>query len=219
MALICEQLSVVNPVVPFSRLTQRGVRYTLKDGHQVNVKGMFLQSYGSRFAVNFQTGSSDSEIAFHFNPRFEEGGYVVCNTKQKGQWGLEERKMENPFQMGIPFEINFLVESSEFKVKVNGNFFMNYIHRVSLYRVDTISFTGGVEVTQISIEDTRVDSDQRMIPEMQSNPNPYGSDDSKEQKPKDPSDVPVVQKGQTTCDLLEPKPVPVLPRLQERDRD
>ncbi|XP_023615326.1 galectin-9B-like isoform X5 [Myotis lucifugus] len=187
MALICEQLSVVNPVVPFSRLTQRGVRYTLKDGHQVNVKGMFLQSYGSRFAVNFQTGSSDSEIAFHFNPRFEEGGYVVCNTKQKGQWGLEERKMENPFQMGIPFEINFLVESSEFKVKVNGNFFMNYIHRVSLYRVDTISFTGGVEVTQISIED--------------------------------PSDVPVVQKGQTTCDLLEPKPVPVLPRLQERDRD
>lgn len=70
-----------------------------------------------RFTVNFQVGPSDNDIAFHFNPRFEEGGYVVCNTKQKGCWGPEERKMQMPFQMGNPFEIIFLVQSSDFKVR------------------------------------------------------------------------------------------------------
>lgn len=66
--------------------------------------------------MNFQTGRSDSNIAFHFNPRFEDGGYVVCNTKQKGCWGPEERKMQMPFQMGGSFELCFLVETWSFKV-------------------------------------------------------------------------------------------------------
>ncbi|ELK24791.1 Galectin-9B [Myotis davidii] len=143
MALICDQLSVVNPVVPFSRAIPEGLQY----GHQVTIKGMFLPSCGTRFAVNFQTGFSDSDIAFHFNSRFEEGGYVACNTTQKGQWGPEERRMINPFQMGIPFEISFLVENPGF-------------------------------------QDTRVDSDQRTISEVQSYSSPCDSPESKEQKPK-----------------------------------
>lgn len=66
--------------------------------------------------MNFQSGFSGNDIAFHFNPRFEEGGYVVCNTKQNGQWGPEERKMQMPFQKGMPFELCFLVQRSDFKV-------------------------------------------------------------------------------------------------------
>lgn len=69
--------------------------------------------------MNFQTGFSDQDIAFHFNPRFEEGGYVVCNTKQKGSWGAEERKMQMPLQKGNPFELRFLVQSMEFQVSRN----------------------------------------------------------------------------------------------------
>nr|KAF6295966.1 hypothetical protein mMyoMyo1_007678 [Myotis myotis] len=179
MALICNQLSIVNPVIPFSKATPGGLQY----GHQIIVKGMFLPSCGSSFQVNFQTGFSDNDIAFHFNPRFEEGGYVACNTRQKGRWGSEERMMINPFQMGIPFEISFLVENSGFQVMVNGNFFMNYVHRVPFHRVDTISFTGGLEVTQIRIEDTRAVSVRRKISEVQSNPSPCDSPESKEQKP------------------------------------
>ncbi|XP_054565075.1 galectin-9-like isoform X3 [Eptesicus fuscus] len=111
MAPSSDLLSFVNPVVPLSRATQGGLQY----GHQITVKGMFLQSCGTRFAVNFQTGFSDNDIAFHFNPRFEKGGYVVCNTKQKKWSKKEERMMINPFQMGVPFEISFLVENSGFQ--------------------------------------------------------------------------------------------------------
>ncbi|EPQ20539.1 Galectin-9 [Myotis brandtii] len=171
-------------VIPFFRLTQGGDRYTLRYGHQIIVKGMFLPSGGNRFEVNFQTGLSDKDIAFHFSPRFEEGGYVVCNTKQKGRWEQEQKMNINPFQMGVPFVISFLVENSGFQVKVNGNFFMNYIHRVPHHRVDTISFTGGVEVTQISIEDTCAVPAQRMISEGQPDTSPCVSLESKEQKPK-----------------------------------
>ncbi|EPQ14776.1 Galectin-9 [Myotis brandtii] len=98
-------------VVPFSGTIQGG----LQDGLQITVNGTALHACGTRFAVNLQTGFSDNDIAFHFNPRFEEGGYVVCNTKQKGRWGPEERKMNMPLQMGIPFEIRFLVQSSGFQ--------------------------------------------------------------------------------------------------------
>ncbi|EHH24618.1 Galectin-9, partial [Macaca mulatta] len=70
-----------------------------------------------RFAVNFQTGFSGNDIAFHFNPRFEDGGYVVCNTRQNGSWGPEERKMHMPLQKGMPFDLCFLVQSSDFKVQ------------------------------------------------------------------------------------------------------
>ena len=69
--------------------------------------------------MNFQTGRSDDDIAFHFNPRFEEGGSVVCNTKKKGLWGLEEKKTHLPFQRGSPFELSFLVLSSCFQVSKN----------------------------------------------------------------------------------------------------
>ncbi|KAM7066987.1 galectin-9 isoform 2-T2 [Molossus nigricans] len=148
MAFRSAQSPFVNPIVPFSGTIQGG----LQDGLQITVSGTVLQSHGSRFAVNFQIGHSDSDIAFHFNPRFEDGGYVVCNTRQRGGWGSEERKMENPFQMGIPFEIRFLVQSSQFQVMVNGNFFTQYAHRVPFHRVDTISVTGSVRLYHISFQ-------------------------------------------------------------------
>ena len=66
--------------------------------------------------MNFQMDYNDHEIAFHFNPRLEGSGYVVCNTKQLGKWGPEERKMQMPFQKGRSFEICFKVDSSAFKV-------------------------------------------------------------------------------------------------------
>ncbi|XP_035889261.1 galectin-9-like isoform X7 [Phyllostomus discolor] len=138
----------MNPSVPFTGSIHGG----LQEGLQITVTGIVHQSSETRFAVNFQTGFSDQDIAFHFNPRFEEGGYVVCNTKQKGSWGTEERKMQMPFQRGNPFQLCFLVQSKEFQVMVNGNFFTQYSHRVPFHKVDAMSVTGTVGLTNISFQ-------------------------------------------------------------------
>uniref|UniRef100_A0A4X1TPW8 Galectin n=1 Tax=Sus scrofa TaxID=9823 RepID=A0A4X1TPW8_PIG len=148
MAFSGAQAPYMNPMVPFTGMIQGG----LQDGLQITINGTVLMSSGSRFTVNLQTGHSDNDIAFHFNPRFEEGGYVVCNTKQNGIWGPEERKMQMPFQRGHPFELSFLVQSSQFQVTVNGRLFVQYTHRVPFHRVDTISVTGIVQLSYISFQ-------------------------------------------------------------------
>ncbi|XP_007530788.1 galectin-9 isoform X2 [Erinaceus europaeus] len=142
------QAPYLNPVVPFRGLIQGG----LQDGLKITVNGNVPLSGENRFSVNLHTGSSDNDIAFHFNPRFEGGGYVVCNTKQHGSWGHEERKMQMPFKKGAPFEICLQVHSSDFKVMVNGSFFVQYSHRVPFQCVDTISVLGGVQLSYISFQ-------------------------------------------------------------------
>ncbi|KAM5308397.1 galectin-9-like isoform 1-T1 [Glossophaga mutica] len=153
----------VNPIVPFTGSIQGG----LQEGLQITVNGTVHQFHAARFAVNFQTVFSDEDIAFHFNPRFEDGGYVVCNTKQNGSWGTEERKMEMPFEKGNPFEVRFLVQSMGFQVSVNGNFFTRYSHRVPFHKVKFISVTGDVRLTNISFQNTRIILVQPAFPGMQ----------------------------------------------------
>ncbi|KAM8814410.1 galectin-9 [Rhynchonycteris naso] len=152
MAFSNSQPPFVSPIIPFTGAIQGG----LQDGLEITVNGTVLYSSENRFAVNFQTGYSNDDIAFHFNPRFEEGGYVVCNTKQKGCWGSEERKRQMPFQMGNPFDLRFLVQSSGFQVTVNGSLFTQYSHRVPFHRVDTISVTGSVALNLISFQPSGV---------------------------------------------------------------
>lgn len=59
-----------------------------------------LVSLSPRCAVDLQTDSGDNDIAFSFYAQFEDdsGDYVICNTRQEGKWGTEERICEMPFQ-------------------------------------------------------------------------------------------------------------------------
>ncbi|XP_010640647.1 galectin-9 isoform X2 [Fukomys damarensis] len=148
MAFSGPQPPYVSPAVPFSGVIQGGLR----EGLQITVQGALLQSNTNRFSVNLQSGFSDNDIALHFNPRFEEGGYVVCNTKQNGNWGPEERKIQMPFQKGKAFELCFLVQRQEFKVTVNKRFFAQYPHRVPFHLVDTISVSGPLQLSCISFQ-------------------------------------------------------------------
>ncbi|XP_012871806.1 PREDICTED: galectin-9 isoform X2 [Dipodomys ordii] len=148
MAFRSPQGPYLNPAVPFSTSIQGG----LQEGLQIIIQGTVLHSAASRFAVNLQTGFSENDIAFHFNPRFQEGGYVVCNTKQKGCWGPEERKMQMPFQNGVPFELRILVQRSDFKVTVNKNVFLHYEHRVPFHLVDTLSINGTLMLSYVNFQ-------------------------------------------------------------------
>ncbi|XP_025136801.3 galectin-9 [Bubalus bubalis] len=148
LAFTDTQPPYINPPVPFTGKIEGG----LQDGHKITVMGRVLSTGENRFAVNFQMDYNDHEIAFHFNPRLEGSGYVVCNTKQLGNWGPEEKKMQMPFQKGSSFEICFEVDSSAFKVMVDKNIFLDYAHRVPFYQVNAISIKGGVHLSYISFQ-------------------------------------------------------------------
>ncbi|XP_012581555.1 PREDICTED: galectin-9 [Condylura cristata] len=153
----------LSPVVPFRGTIQGG----LQEGLKITINGMVTHSNENRFAVNFQNGHSDKEIAFHFNPRFQDGGYVVCNTMQNGSWGPEERKMQMPFQRGVAFELCFLVQNSDFQVTVNGSFFLQYSHRVPFHCADILSVHGCVQLSYINFQNIRVAPVQAVFSRMQ----------------------------------------------------
>lgn len=68
----------------------------------------------SRFQMDLKYGS---DIALHFNPRYDGGsGYVMHNTYQNGGWGSEERKYETPFPKGQLFALQILVTLGSYKV-------------------------------------------------------------------------------------------------------
>ncbi|KAM4795130.1 galectin-9-like [Rhinophrynus dorsalis] len=139
---------IYNPPVPFTTPFSHGLR----DGSVVVVNGTILPS-GDRFSVNFQCGhSSNDDIAFHFNPRFIDGGIVVCNTKERQNWGKEENKREMPFHRGQPFELCIHVSNHSYKVSVNRNHFVEYHHRIPLQRVNTLTVNGCVSLSCVNIQ-------------------------------------------------------------------
>ncbi|XP_068124591.1 galectin-9-like [Hyperolius riggenbachi] len=136
---------IYNPPVPFTTHFHNG----LNDGTMVVINGTVLPS-GDRFTVNFQCESDDT-VAFHFNPRFD-GGAVVCNTKDKKNWGKEERKQPLPFHRGQPFEIRIAVSHHDYKVSVNRNHFLEYHHRIPMQRVKCLVINGCVSLSSVDIQ-------------------------------------------------------------------
>jgi len=53
-------------------------------------------------------GKDSSTLMLHFIPRFDCHGdvnTVVCNSKEDGTWGEEDRKADFPFQQGDKVEV------------------------------------------------------------------------------------------------------------------
>ncbi|XP_043536989.1 galectin-4-like isoform X4 [Chiloscyllium plagiosum] len=150
-----EQQPIYNPIIPFVGTILGG----LQDGKMIIVQGQ-VPGHAKRFAVDFQCGSivkPRSDIAFHFNIRYDEGT-VVCNTLERERWGTEERKPQMPISTGSYFELIFHVRSYCFQVSVNGSHFLEYSHRISYNRVDTLSISGDVHVNTLTFRNQNVHS-------------------------------------------------------------
>ncbi|XP_075692142.1 galectin-4-like [Rhinoderma darwinii] len=134
---------IYNPSVPFHNAILGGIT----EGKRVTIQGQ-AHSHAKRFAVNFICYNND--IAFHFNPRFDEGNVIVCNTMQKKSWGSEERKPNMPFQRNNHFDIAILVAGHAFQVTVNGQFLLEYRHRVAYQNIQSLQVTGDLNLSCIT---------------------------------------------------------------------
>uniref|UniRef100_A0A3Q2E3L2 Galectin n=1 Tax=Cyprinodon variegatus TaxID=28743 RepID=A0A3Q2E3L2_CYPVA len=150
-----------NPEIPFTGSIHGG----LQEGKSIIISGRVLPGV-DRFHVNLQCGSSQgTNIAFHFNPRYNEGQpYVVTNTFQYGNWGSEERKLSSPLPPGYNFTLQITVTRDFYQVSVNGSHFTDYRHRIPFQQVDTISVAGKVEVSFISFSNPNVSLSCHLFP-------------------------------------------------------
>lgn len=77
-----------------------------------------------RFFVNLLCGESESsDIALHFNPRFDGWDKVIFNTCQNGSWQSEEKIRSMPFSKGQSFEMVIMATSQGYQVGVHTHFF------------------------------------------------------------------------------------------------
>ncbi|KAG7245579.1 hypothetical protein CRUP_006063, partial [Coryphaenoides rupestris] len=84
--------------VPYTQKLPNGVF----DKLLITIKGA-VKPHGNMFTMDLSTGR---DIAFHFNPRFNEAGkmVVVRNSEISKKWGQEERGGPCPFSPGQTFE-------------------------------------------------------------------------------------------------------------------
>uniref|UniRef100_A0A8C8VIP2 Galectin n=1 Tax=Pelusios castaneus TaxID=367368 RepID=A0A8C8VIP2_9SAUR len=105
----------------------------------------------SRFRVNFSCGQQPgTDIALHFNPRFEHGDKVVFNSFQ-GSWGREEHKKDVPFHKGQPFELVFVITGEGYKITVNGAPYYEFRHRIPPERVQVVDVDGDLTLQSLNI--------------------------------------------------------------------
>ncbi|XP_002754016.2 galectin-3 [Callithrix jacchus] len=115
----------------------------------ITIQGM-VKLNANRITLDFKKGN---DVAFHFNPRFNENNrrVIVCNTKLDNNWGREERHSVFPFESGKPFKIQILVEADHFKVAVNDAHLLQYNHRVkNLKEISILGIAGDIDLTSAS---------------------------------------------------------------------
>ncbi|XP_057590388.1 galectin-8-like [Hippopotamus amphibius kiboko] len=145
---IIKQQEIIKPIIPYVGT----ISEQLEPGSLIVLRG-HVPSDADRFQVDFQCGSSvtpRADVAFHFNPRFKRANCIVCNTLKNEKWGREEITYEMPFKKEESFEIVIMVLNDKFQVAVNGKHTLNYAHRISLEKIDTLGIYGKVIVDSVA---------------------------------------------------------------------
>uniref|UniRef100_A0A8C2Z5Q3 Galectin n=1 Tax=Cyclopterus lumpus TaxID=8103 RepID=A0A8C2Z5Q3_CYCLU len=121
----------------------------LREGVSIYIQGSIPEDI-TRFFLNLLCGESESsDIALHFNPRFDGWDKVVFNSCEEGSWGSEDKTRDMPFSKGEAFEMVIVI-------KVNGNDFYTFQHRLPLERVRAMQIAGDVCIQTINVIGVRL---------------------------------------------------------------
>jgi len=136
------------PPVPHKQFIYGG----FVEGRRVIIQGM-PKPGADRFSINLcYHQSTDSEIAFHFNPRLHDR-VVVMNTLSGRNWGHEDRNKKHfPFTAGVHFTIEIRCEKRKYKIFVNGSEYDDYEHRLkNLPHIQHLDISGDVMLSKVEI--------------------------------------------------------------------
>lgn len=127
----------------------------MSDGTMISVSGVVNED-PDRFHINLQCGDEgDSDVAFHFNPRFGKG-VIVRNNKVDNKWKGEQREDDLdgdfPFEPNCYFQVVFSCEAGCYKVAVNGRHVLDFNHRVPCEEVTHLLVAGAMRLVAVRIE-------------------------------------------------------------------
>ncbi|XP_037833559.1 galectin-3b isoform X2 [Kryptolebias marmoratus] len=134
--------------VPYSEKLPQGVH----DKLLITICGT-IKPNADKITVDFNTAK---DLAFHFNPRFNESGrkVIVRNSCISKVWGKEERDLQHfPFVQGQPFEIKIMCTKTEFKVAVNNAHQLEFKHRIpNLRSIENINIYNDLTLSDVRME-------------------------------------------------------------------
>ncbi|XP_022109717.1 galectin-5-like isoform X2 [Acanthaster planci] len=142
---------VTNPPLPYLDTIPGGMR----QGKNIVVK-VTIKPNPTSFQINLQCGMCNnprSDIAFHFNPRFNEQA-ISMNTLRDTKWdATDQRHGTNfPFHPNGAYEIMFQCEQHQFKVALNGSHLLDFKHRLPFQNISALAVDGDCVVTEINYQ-------------------------------------------------------------------
>ncbi|XP_067316900.1 galectin-7-like [Anolis sagrei] len=120
----------------------------LCEGTIITIKGR-IPTNAKRFSINLVC-QDEENIAFHFNPRFDNIMVMVFNTMKNGCWGAEERGFGMPFLPGDTIEVEITACRDFYKVYINNKTYTEYKHRMPLKEVQAVVILGDFHLTAIN---------------------------------------------------------------------
>ncbi len=148
---LTNEMTVMNPPTPYVG----ALSGSLQNGTMIKVK-LTVKHNPTRFDINLQNSMRENpspNIAFHFNPRFNDAT-IRCNSLKGGRWDPNEEKAAPffPFVAGGTFEISILCMKKCYVVLVDGNKMVEYIHRQRVHTVNALSVRGDVVIREITMQ-------------------------------------------------------------------
>ncbi|XP_032984826.1 galectin-10-like [Rhinolophus ferrumequinum] len=134
--------------VPYQR------RLSLSPGSSVTIVGKptLCFSMNPQLQLDLHTGNDEnSDIAFHFAVCF--GNSVVMNSRDRGEWRLEVKSSEMPFENGKQFKLCIIVLQNEYQVMVNDKHWYSFPHRVDPRSVEMMQVCRDVSLISVSISE------------------------------------------------------------------
>ncbi|KAI4814971.1 hypothetical protein KUCAC02_005144 [Chaenocephalus aceratus] len=138
---------IYGPNIPYLGPIHGGLR----EGVSIYIQGSIPEDISS-FYINLLCGESESsDLALHVNPRFDGWDKVVFNSCEGGSWGSEHNTHDMPFCKGKAFEMVILATSQGYEIKVDGNDFYTFEHRLPVERVRAMQIAGDVRIQTINV--------------------------------------------------------------------
>ncbi|NXC69159.1 LEG2 protein, partial [Anhinga anhinga] len=119
----------------------------MKSGDTLKVKGT-ISDDADQFSINL--GCSSSDLAFHFNPRFNES-VIVFNSKHSQAWQAEQRDNHFCFSKGSTIKVIIEMLADKFRVKLPDGHEMEFPNRHSYCKISYMSVKGGFRVTSFKL--------------------------------------------------------------------